>query len=370
MGDKRDSKIKEVEEISCPSCGAEMRFDPVSGRMVCDYCGRILEINADENATEGEEAEKVEGFDFSSLNDQAADENAADVPIYNCNSCGAELIAEAQSVSLTCPYCGSNVVLTQKVSGKLRPDAVIPFQIDSATLPGAVQEFYKEKPLLSKKFFSESTMGKVTGVYVPFWVFNGRLSGKLSFSGEKSSTSRRGDYKVTDTEHYRLDRNVSMEFENIPVDASGRIDDALMDSLEPFDLREAVPFDMRYLAGFAADRFDEKKDTIEERAKERMLTTADNAVRPLVGTGYSNVKRTGGELSASLTAKYMLFPVYMYSIAYEGKQYEFATNGQTGKTVGNLPTDVNLNRKYFLKRFGIVAASVFLFFVGKYLLGR
>ena len=160
-----------------------------------------------------------------------------------------------------------------------------------------------------------------------------------------------------------------MEFENTPVDASGRIEDDLMDSMEPFDVGKAVPFDMRYLAGYMADRFDVAKEEIADRARGRMFTTAEGAVQPSL-SAYLNTKRTGGWLNASITAKYLLLPVYLFSIQYGGEEYEFAVNGQTGRTVGHLPTDGRVGRSYFLLRFTLAAAIFIAIYVGRYLLGR
>ncbi len=364
-----------VAEMECPACGATMHFDPASGKMLCDFCGTTADIEtqpqeqAKEETPKEEETEQISGFDFANLNEQATDLNAEDLPIYLCKSCGAELIAPPEQISMTCPYCNSNIVLTQKVSGKLRPNGIIPFKIDKKGLPGAMNRYYKDKVLLPKKFFSESTMGKVTGVYVPFWIFNGTVSGNLVFNGDKVETSRNGEYEVITTKTYALDRSVSMSFENVPVDASGKISDVLMDSLEPFDMKEVKDFDMRYLAGYTSERFDEAKDTISERAQKRMFTTAYNAVGPMAGAGYSNVKRAGGSLKASLNAKYLLLPVYMFSLTFGGKQYEFSVNGQTGEVVGTLPTDRSVCLEYYIKHAVPLLAGILLFFIAKYLLG-
>ena len=34
----------DVREVSCPACTAPMRFDPGTGKMLCDFCGTTLEI--------------------------------------------------------------------------------------------------------------------------------------------------------------------------------------------------------------------------------------------------------------------------------------------------------------------------------------
>ncbi len=400
--------MSQIAEQKCPACGAPLRFDPASGKLVCDYCGTTTEVKPEgqkpmkkpgaasgkpgagpaqggqaagqsdtgAGAPQGSQSspgqgqsagntdnnidsstDSIEGFDFANITDSVTVPDAGNLPVYNCVSCGAEVIAPAEQVALTCPYCGNNIVLTDKVSGKLRPDGVI------------VNHFYKDKKLLPRRFFSESTMGRVTGVYVPFWVFNGRVSGTFEFDAQTTSSARRGDYIITKTDYYHLVREAAMDFENLPVDASTRIEDRLMDSLEPFDSRETKPFDMRYLAGFTADRFDQKKEDISARAKHRMQTSTVSAVTAQAGAGYGSVTPTGSSLHAQLDAKYILFPVYMFDISHAGKNYHFAVNGQTGKVVGDLPTDSGVSFLYFFKRFALVSGGLLAYSVGKYLLG-
>ncbi|MBO4913874.1 MAG: TFIIB-type zinc ribbon-containing protein [Oscillospiraceae bacterium] len=358
--------MKPIKEQKCPSCGAAMRFDPKQGKLVCDYCGTITDIDA----APQEQTGGIEGFDFNSLSAHATDLNADALPVYNCESCGAEVIAAAEQAALTCPYCGNNIVLTDKVSGKLRPDGLIPFKLTAKDLPARMTQFYKNKKLLPRGFFSESKMGKITGVYVPFWVFSGRLFGELNYSAENVSIYQQGDYEVTDTDHYRLSRDVSVEFGDLPVDASGRIDDELMDSLEPFDMLEAKDFDMRYLAGFTADRFDQAKNDISARAERRMRNTAESAADRQAGVGYDSSRRIGGRLKAELNAKYLLFPVYLFDLSHRGKNYSFAVNGQTGKVVGTLPIDGGVSFGYFLRRvavilLGTLGVSAVMYFLGR-----
>ena len=410
------SNAEAVREQKCPACGAPMAYDPETGKMRCEFCGTLAEIGAPEpepavepepaaepepvhqneaqqspfepaqqgetGAEEQEEqpqqgkTDKVEvlpsttqGFDFASLNDQAVCEDAEALPIYNCVSCGAEIIAPPSQIALTCPYCSNNIVLTQKVSGKLRPNGVIPFKITSKELPAAMKNYYKDKVLLPRNFFSESTMGRVTGVYVPFWVFNGTASGPMTFTGFTTETERIGNYELTTTNDYLLTRNVDLKFENVPVDASGKVDDKLMDSMEPFDMKELKPFDIRYLAGFTADRFDVRKRNIANRARKRMLASAASLAAAQI-TGYSGVKQQRADLNLDLDAKYLLFPVYLFDIAHGGKTYSFAVNGQTGKVVGTLPIDKSVSLLYFLKRLAIVAGGILALLILKYLSGR
>lgn len=353
-----------VQEIKCQACGGPLRYDPEKAALICDHCGSSAAIPEELQQKDT----SVEGLDFNQLYQQATQEDAQDLPVYNCVSCGAEVIAPAEQAALTCPYCANNIVLTDKLSGKLRPDGVVPFRIDKKALPGAVQSFYKGKELLPKNFFSDNVMSKVTGVYLPFWIFNGRVTGQLGFRGETVSTHRSGDYIITDTRHYHLNRDADLTFSDVPVDASGRIDDKLTDSLEPFDMREVKPFDVRYLAGFTADRFDQAKGDVAPRARNRMIRSTEQKVASTL-IGYSSVRQAGGQLRADLRAKYLLLPVYLFSIKHAGKDYSFAVNGQTGKVVGELPIDKGVSWSYFLLRFGIGLAAVIGFGVVRYLMG-
>jgi len=373
--EKGEKSMSQIAEQKCPACGAPLRFDPAAGKLVCDYCGTVTELKEKPETASGSKEESapeddsLEGFDFANMTDLVTDPNAMDLPIYNCVSCGAEVIAPAEQVALTCPYCSNNIVLTEKVSGKLRPDGIIPFRIRAKDLPSAVNRFYKGKKLLPRHFFSEATMGKVTGVYVPFWVFNGDLYGTLTYDAQTTSSTRSGDYIITKTDYYNLVREAALSFKDLPVDASGKVDDRLMDSLEPFDSGETKEFDMRYLAGFTADRFDQKKGEIAERAEKRMKNTAYGLVNTRAAAGYSSVTSRGGRLKARMDAKYILFPVYMFDISHAGKNYHFAVNGQTGKVVGDLPTDSSVSMLYFLKRFGLVSGALIAYSVAKYMLG-
>ena len=356
--------MDQVMEQKCASCGAPLRFDPEQGMLVCDSCGSRQAIP--EELQIGDVA--LDGFDFHTWTHQATHEQADALPVYNCVSCGAEVIVPEAQITTTCPYCGNNIVLTDKVTGKLRPDGVVPFRIDKKQLPDAVNAFYKGKELLPKNFFSEHSLGKVTGVYVPFWVFSGAVSGLLRFRGETSGSFRQGNYIITETHHYQLLRDANVTFQDVPVDASGRISDKLMDSLEPFRMAEVKAFDVRYLAGFTAERFDQAQDSVAERARGRMIASAEDAVTSTL-SGYSALRRAGGELHARLNARYLLLPVYLFSIEYGGKSYDFAMNGQIGKVVGELPVSKSVSRNHFLLRMGATAAVIIGAFVAKYMLG-
>ncbi len=340
---------KSLNEQKCPACGAPLRFDPDSGRSVCDWCGASFEIPTENDASLEEQAES------------GAHENGEGICVYNCVSCGAELVADPLAASMTCPYCGNNIVLTEKVSGGLRPDGIIPFKIDKKHLPEAVQRFYKGRKLLPRRFFSESSIVDLCGVYVPFWLYNCHYSGPVFYEGYKDAAVREGDYVVTTRSYYDVQRDISMDFTNIPVDASSRLDDALMDSLEPFLPEDIVPFQMSYLSGFFAERFDKDSDEVRRRATDRMLNSALSIADASAQSGYTGIANKGNALTADpIEAKYVLLPVYTFNVDYKGERYTFAMNGETGKVVGEVPTDKGLSLAHRWGTFAAIFAIIML----------
>ena len=75
-----------------------------------------------------------------------------------------------------------------------------------------------------------------------------------------------GDYEITETRHYDVQRAGSIAFEKIPVDASSKMPDDYMDSIEPFDYADLKPFSTAYLPGFLADKYDVSVEDSRERA--------------------------------------------------------------------------------------------------------
>ena len=122
-------------------------------------------------------------------------------------------------------------------------------------------------------------------MYVPFWLFDGGAEGEVDYKAANSRTYRDDDYEVTETDHYDVHRGGSIAFEKIPVDASSKMPDDHMDSIEPFDYTQMQPFSTAYLPGYLADKYDVTVDDSRARADRRSRETLENALRETV-TGY------------------------------------------------------------------------------------
>lgn len=370
----------QVTNYQCPACTGPLHYSAKSGKLACDYCGSsfdVAEIEALYARKEAEAAAAKQAADAKAEAAQAAKAEAAEAAaasggwdtsglsrdwgaeadglrVYSCPSCGAELICDQSTAATACPYCGNPAIVPGQFSGALRPDSILPFRLSKDDAVQALRAHYKGKPFLPRSFTSANHIEQIQGVYVPFWLFDGGAEGAASYRASNTNVYETGDYEITETRHYHVVRAGSLAFEKIPVDASSKMPDDHMDSIEPFDYAQLRPFSTAYLPGYLADKYDVTIDDSRDRADTRCRETLAQALRDTV-TGYGACVTEREDIALRRgKVHYALLPVWMLSTKWRGQDFLFAMNGQTGKLVGDLPTD----RGRFWGMFAAIAAPL------------
>ena len=351
----------QVTNYQCPACTGPLNFEPQTGRLGCEFCGSSFEVAHIEElyapkeeaavAASEKEAKGGKGWDTSGISDDWG-EDAKGMKSYSCPSCMAELICDATTAATSCPYCGNPTVVPGQFSGALKPEYVIPFKLKKEDAVAALKKHYGKRFLLPRTFKDGNHIEKIQGVYVPFWLFDGEAEGDGVYDATRFRTYTRGEYEITETDHFVVRRSGDLAFEKIPVDASTKMPDEHMDSIEPFDYSELKPFSTAYLPGFLADKYDVTIEPSRQRADERCGGTLEEELRRTV-TGYHTVTTRHTDCNILQgKAHYTLLPVWLLNTKWNGKDFLFAMNGQTGKMVGDLPVD---KKKYRLVLFGLWA---------------
>ena len=340
----------------CPACTGPLHFDGKIGKLKCDYCGSSFTLQEAEDYYREKNKKAVEAdrevhrkADEAEAAAVAAKEagyegdasgwgsDAAHMRAYNCTKCGAELICDETTAATSCPYCGNNTVIPGKFAGVDRPDYVIPFKVDKKQAVNAFKNYYKGRKLLPSSFESENHIEEIKGVYVPFWMFSGRIEGNAEYETYEESRRRDRDEEIVTRKYYEVFREGEMRFEKIPVDASNRMPDDLMDSIEPFDYKEMRPFAMEYMPGYLANKYDVAKEESRGRADDRAVQSFRAALKDSV-KNYNSVRvMKQKEKIHPDKAEYGMLPVWLLSSNFQGKNYLFAMNGQSGKMIGDLP---------------------------------
>jgi DNA-directed RNA polymerase subunit RPC12/RpoP len=359
----------QITNYQCPNCLGALRFDEASGQQVCDSCDSKFDVAVIEQLyADKEQAAASAGtepqWDLAMTNN-FSEEETAHIRGYICPSCSAAIICDDTTAATSCPYCDNPTVVPGQFTGGLKPDYVIPFKLDKKAAGEALKKYYKNKKFLPKTFAADNHIDEIKGVYVPFWLYNGETDAAMRFRATKVSTRTSGDYKITDTDHYRVTREGNVAFEKVPVDGSSKMPDAHMDAIEPFNYGELKPFSTAYLPGFLADKYDEDAEVCSKRANERILASTEK-VFAATASGYTTLTREYSNIDLKKgDVKYALMPVWMLSTKWNGKSFLFAMNGQTGKLIGDLPIDKGKYWGWFAKIALPVAAvlAVLFFFI-------
>lgn len=308
-----------VIEYKCPNCGSGMVFDSETGMLSCHSCGR---------------KDNIEQFsDPLAKNIFSEDE----VMEYHCNSCGAVIMTEAETTATVCSFCGSAVVLGDRLTGTLAPAKVIPFSISKEEAMNAFKKWCRNGRLTPNGFMTADRVKGITGVYVPFWLYELHNNVEVHGHGTKVSSFRRGDYQITETQHFDVYRKLRLNYVNLPIDAAEKMNDELMDRLEPFPYDQLKSFKTPYLAGYIAEKYSYNDEELFPRAKEKINEYIQSSIQSATA-GYTTMSFTDKQIDTKLQqADYVLLPVWVVHYDYNKKDHMFAMNAQTGKVVGKPP---------------------------------
>lgn len=353
-----------VIQYKCPSCGADMEFDAETGKMKCKSCGHA-EKAEDMVTTSGEDPDAFLN-DYEEFEEETSYDTYGEdiVNQYLCNHCGAVIIAGKDTAATRCEFCGSPVVLGDRLQGELAPTNVIPFKITKEEAEEAFRKWCRHGLLLKSDFKQANRIKSLTGMYVPFWLFDVKSQGEVNAHCIRQRTFEQGDYIITETKHYDVFRKVDIDYQKIPADASEKMNDVMMDKLEPFQYEDMKKFQTPYLAGYLAEKYNYTDKELFPRVQQRVKRYTESYIRSTI-IGYKSVQFMRKDLwEYQKNAEYTLLPVWMFCYDYKQAEHNFYMNGQTGKIVGKPPIDAKKVALCFLIAsvisYGILALLILL----------
>lgn len=315
----------------CPGCGGKLLFDPALGKLKCEYCASVYtsrEVNRlwreKEAAASGPETQP----ELSAVDGLLS---------YTCSTCGAKLMADKNTAVMRCPYCGNETLAPAQFSGGLRPEFIIPFSYTKEQAEQKYLEFYEKRFLLPGSFRNKSHVEEIQGVYVPFFLYDGRVTVDGEYVASDKSGSGDGANEVSITlATFQVERRGYLDYKKVPADASRRMEDALMDSIEPYEMGGLKPFALSYLPGFLAERYDVPEEECRKRAHGRIEASVKSQVNATID--YDGISERNETFSyEGERSHYALLPVWLLVTKWKNKTCKFALNAQTGKMVGDLP---------------------------------
>ncbi|MBQ5311904.1 MAG: hypothetical protein ILP19_07695 [Oscillospiraceae bacterium] len=346
---------KSTIAVACPICGGDVQFDPTKGKLVCEYCGSEITPEEAQQRYDKEEAKLNSKPSSSQSSDDGWGEDEDDMKAFSCSSCGAEMIAEENTAAMICPFCGNSTIVPAQFEGAIRPDCLVPFAFTKDQAISKYKGYYSGKKLLPKSFDANNHIEEIQGVYVPFWLYDG----SASIDARYLAYDRKDHPNEEEIIYYRVQRRGTLAFKNVPTDASERMPDDLMDSIEPYDFGKLTDFNISYLPGFLAEKSNSEEKAELERAEKRIKGSASSLTRQSVK--HNGIKDSQEDIDVDFgNRRYVLLPVWYLVTKWNDKTWTFAMNGQTGRFIGDLPIDTGKMIVRLLISFIVAAFVAFL----------
>ena len=292
-----EKKKCKLYDIHCPSCGAPAYYDIIKRVYNCSYCGNSVGIDRAKSDRKG----------FREISQKKMKEALKSFELQKavCTGCGAEVVFDNGDAVANCAFCGRSLVRKAFVKADNIPELIVPFSItgDEARdiLAGwcSRNKYKKEARAIRKK------LDDLKGFYLPYELVRGPVECKV--------------FRIDGGSIYECGGFVDEVF----VNCSKKLDNQLLDAMEPFDLGELKEFDFAYIAGHQV----KTGDILEDELLCRIDVEVGADYRPVIQKTLE-AKAIGVNVHASDVVRMpVLLPVYY--LAFDG--YMAAVNGQTGK---------------------------------------
>ncbi len=350
----------------CPNCRAPISFKPDKQLFICDYCNSEFTPQQMHDATQKQEAKANERAQREIERQEKRKASAAEaegeqtVHEYLCENCGANVVTDDTTTSTYCYYCHSPVIITTRLQGNFRPDRMLPFKFSEEQAKEKFLSWAEKKKYLPSDFTSAAHLEKMTGLYLPYWYVDSDVDVNFAGTSREVSSSRSGDFIYEETAVYDHQRQGVYHLHDVNLAAFEKIDQNLLNGIEPYDPQEFTPFSMPMLSGFFTEQYTISKADAAEAMQDEIQNISEGMLESSLGssdieTKYKEFNNHDHEWQLSLV------PVWILTYNYLDKIYVYAMNGQSGRAFGEMPIVMKkLNRDAVLRGalIGFIAAVI------------
>ncbi|MFK5975516.1 MAG: hypothetical protein QM493_03305 [Sulfurovum sp.] len=352
----------ESKHFECPSCGAFQTFSPANGKLSCGFCNTQTEIP--------ESNKSIDRLDLDEKLASISIEESFEDKETSCDKCGASFDFKSHAFATHCPYCDVPAIID--CTQDIKPKSLIPFIITRKDAKNRFKKWVSSRwfaPNAFKKYLSDNKILK--GYYLPHWLYD---SDTISYyTGERGrkyyvtvtrTVEENGKSKQVTGKESRIDWTyvsgvVNVNFDDVVVPSSPTIDRDILDDLEPWDTKQLISFDSKYISGFEAEEYSTNLQEGFDIAKDKMSHKIDRKVRQDIGGDEQRVHTVNSSYNNN-RYKNTLLPIWTASFSWNNRDFNYAINAQTGKIVGERPYSI-VKIVSFVISVGVVVASVFYY---------
>ncbi|SFJ51431.1 TFIIB-type zinc finger domain-containing protein [Jannaschia pohangensis] len=328
----------EEHRFPCANCGSDMRFDPGDNRLICDHCGNteslpatrdtIREIAIEEGLdARGGAAEQEETRVLDCPSCGAQVEFDPDIHAAECPFCATPVVTGTGTNRHIKPAGVIPFVLEERQAHQ----AMSEWLGNLWFAPGGLQDYAKKGRKLSGIYVPFWTFDAQTES-----TYSGQRGDTYWETQTVVRDGKRQQVQVAKIRWTPRRGRVARFFDDVVVLASRSLPKRHTDALEPWDMSALSPYAPHFLAGFRAEAYQvELADGLTE-ARAHMDAVIARDVRMDIGGDQQRIDRIDTRIS-DVTFKHVLLPVWVAAYKYRGTSYRFVVNGQTGRVQGERP---------------------------------
>ncbi len=331
----------EEHRFPCAQCGSDYRFDPSDSKLQCDHCGHeqdiigsgpwdggIPELDFRDAINNLLPLQDIEETRVSKCPSCAAEvEFDPDLHAVECPFCATPVVTDTGTHRHIKPRGVLPFALTENTAH----DAMSDWLGSLWFAPGGLQEYARKGRKLTGIYvpywtFDADTQSKYRGE-----------RGTIYY--EQRTVMRDGKRETIQVQKIRWSPKsgrVARFFDDVLVLASKSLPKRFTDALEPWDLAAMEPYRPEFLAGFRAEGYQVDLDEGFTEARAYMDRVIERDVKFDIGGDRQRIHRIDTQLG-DITFKHVLLPVWMAAYKYRGKSYRFVINGRTGRVQGERP---------------------------------
>ena len=328
---------EQTRTYPCHQCGAQLVFDIAAQLLKCPSCGNEQPIIEDAGRS-------VVEHDIGLMRTQQARtmvQAGAEKEIV-CQNCGGHTTFGGTLTATRCPYCATPIQRDDihDAPDRLPVDAVLPFRVPEPAAREVVEKWIRSRWFAPGEFKKYSEVGSFASVYASYFTFD--ASADTDYTGERGTTYTvtvgSGDNQRTETRirWTRVRGRVHNTFDDLPVLANTGLDEDKVAKLEPWPTDQARPYSAEYVAGHLSRTYDRTAEQCFEPARRQMEDEIDHTVRRDIGGNQQRVHSKDSHWY-DMRFKYLLMPIWLLTVIYEGRPFQVCINGVTGEVQGRRP---------------------------------
>ena len=316
--------MSETIKNRCTGCGAELKYDPISGELKCTHCESIVDI-PDEVALNRKR-------DFTSTSVASTKENNSTQ--YQCQRCGNHHTVFDEQEITRCPSCGS-VEMVKKIEVAYIPDGLVPFKLNKEKALESFVAWLKTRRFAPNNLKKLAKSKEINAIYLP--AYNYDFETTTSYSGVGHNTHRDSDGK-THTTSESFSKTVNDSHINYLSPANPALKGSVLRDMGSFNLTDMVMYRTEYLYGWVGLATTEGVQTNAVKTKKELENEIESDIRRSLNRKYDSISNFRCDTSfRSIKFNYIYLPVWINHYKYKNKDYYCYVNGRTGKVTGKSP---------------------------------